>query len=141
MAKKLKLQEKNEDVKEILFDILQKEWTGEMFEVSFEGSGDSGQIDNIDLPKDILKLKIEGCQISSGTTWDVVAKTSIERIENATVETAIENICYDVLERQFGGWENNDGAYGTFFFDVKNRKVKLEFNERVMDVKSTDYTF
>jgi hypothetical protein len=28
------------------------------------------------------------------------------------------------------GWENNDGAYGDFIFDVAKRTITLDFNER-----------
>jgi hypothetical protein len=40
-----------------------------------------------------------------------------------------------------GGWENNEGAHGTFEFDVANRTVSLEFNERFVDTTTYNHTF
>lgn len=37
---------------------------------------------------------------------------------------------YDFLSDTYGGWENNDGAYGEFCFDAAARTIHLEFNER-----------
>ena len=39
------------------------------------------------------------------------------------------------------GWEINEGSYGTFSFDVLNRKISLEFNERVESVNTTEEIF
>lgn len=48
----------------------------------------------------------------------------------------IEDVCYAALSETHGGWENNDGAYGDFTFDVPHRTITLEFNERYT---ATDY--
>ena len=40
-----------------------------------------------------------------------------------------------ILEQTHGGWENNDGAYGEFTFDVAERTIKLDFNERISDIR------
>ena len=36
-----------------------------------------------------------------------------------------------------GGWENNDGAYGEYTFDVAERTITLDYNERHME---SDYS-
>ena len=46
------------------------------------------------------------------------------------VEAAIEQLAYDFLSETHGGWENNDGAYGEFSFDVAARTITLDYNER-----------
>ena len=54
---------------------------------------------------------------------------------------AIEALCYDCLGQEHGGWENNDGAYGTFTFDVPKRTIELEFNGRFTDVATSHHEF
>jgi hypothetical protein len=39
------------------------------------------------------------------------------------------------------GWENNDGAFGTFVFDVADRTITLEHNERYTEVNITSHEF
>jgi hypothetical protein len=57
------------------------------------------------------------------------------------VRDILEQVCYDKLEASHGGWEINGGSYGTFNFDVLNRKVNLEFNERIEEVNSSEESF
>jgi hypothetical protein len=54
---------------------------------------------------------------------------------------AIEQLCYDFLEQEHGGWENNDGAFGEFTFNVAERTVELEFNGRFSDFTTSSHTF
>lgn len=68
--------------------------------LSFDGSGDSGYIED---------------------TFD----SSVVR-----APAVIENWCYSELERNFGGWEINEGSWGYFVFDIKNKVIDLEYNER-----------
>ena len=43
---------------------------------------------------------------------------------------AIEKLVYDFLENSHWGWEDGDGAYGEFTFDVVDRTINLDYNER-----------
>jgi ParB family transcriptional regulator, chromosome partitioning protein len=45
------------------------------------------------------------------------------------------------LEETHGGWENNDGAYGEFTFDVANRTITLAYNERHMESDYSEHVF
>jgi hypothetical protein len=62
-------------------------------------------------------------------------------VEQKPLQAAIEILCYDFLLQEHGGWENNDGAYGEFTFDVAARTVELEFHGRYTDVHTTTHTF
>jgi hypothetical protein len=53
----------------------------------------------------------------------------------------IENVCYDSLSIHDYGWEDNDGAYGEFVFDVAEREITLEINERYTEVTTSIRTF
>jgi len=95
--------------------------------VTFDGCGDSGQIEQIDarsgddtvpLPPDEIMI----CSVAWGDPG-FVARTM-------TVEQAIEQLAYDFLSETHGGWENDDGAYGEFTFDVATRSISLDYNER-----------
>lgn len=128
-----------QDSKDLVFDILEKEGVAS-FEVEFDGSGDSGQIDGISLDKELLKKKMKGCKVKNGNRWDPQTNSwSPVWEEDVSLEGLIEGVCYEVLEENFGGWEINDGSYGTFSFDVKKRKVSLTMNERVTEVNTSEY--
>jgi|694.fasta_scaffold137183_4 hypothetical protein len=127
------------DHKDLIFDICEREGV-KSFTVSFEGSGDSGQIEDVGLDGKIRKLPVEGAKVSEGTQWLNGNSTAVYR-KATDLEDLITSVCYEVLESVCGGWENNDGAYGEFFFDVKKRKVQLDFNERVMESNYTEYRF
>jgi hypothetical protein len=45
------------------------------------------------------------------------------------------------LNEEHGGWENSDGAYGEFRFDVGARSIHLEFNARFMDATNYSHDF
>ena len=61
--------------------------------------------------------------------------------EEKSLPDAIEHLCYDFLEQEHGGWENNDGAYGEFILDVAGRTVELDFNGRYTDVHTSTHSF
>lgn len=54
------------------------------------------------------------------------------------ISAAVESLAYDVLEQTHAGWENNDGAYGDIVFDVAERTIALDYNERY--TASENYT-
>lgn len=95
--------------------------------VTFDGCGDSGQIEEIDARSedDMVPLPPDEIMICSAAWGDpgFVARTM-------TVEQAIEQLAYDFLSETHGGWENDDGAYGEFTFDVATRSISLDYNER-----------
>jgi hypothetical protein len=106
--------------------------------VHFDGSGDSGQIENIDAtagdqPAEIPNGNIEIAQVRWGDA-------NIERT-SSSVRDAIESLAYDFLEQTHGGWENNEGAYGEFTFDVAQRTITLDYNERVETCEYSQHMF
>ena len=61
-------------------------------------------------------------------------------LSEQNLEAAVETLAWDYLEI-YSGWENNDGAFGTFVFDVPARTVTLEHNERYTEVNTTSHEF
>ena len=102
--------------------------------VTFDGSGDDGQIEEVaahardSQPRDFPDGHIEYKEVEFGA---VQPKTSM-----VPVRDALENLAYALLEQTHDGWENDDGAYGEFTFDVAARSITLELNQRCI---STDY--
>ena len=96
--------------------------------VTFDGSGDSGQIEDIDARNSADEtVPIPPAQIVlAGIDWQ--SQEVAER--RLSLEQAIEEMAYDFLSDTHGGWENNDGANGEFCFDASARCIHLEFNER-----------
>ena len=106
--------------------------------VHFDGSGDSGQIEDVhattgDQPAEIPDGNIEIAQLRWGDA-------NIERT-TLSVRDAIESLAYDFLEQTHGGWENNEGAYGEFTFDVAQRTITLDYNERVETCEYSQHMF
>jgi hypothetical protein len=95
--------------------------------VNFDGCGDSGQIEMIEAKAgdDVIPLPTVQIEIASAV-W---GSATIDR-QTRPVEEAIEILVYDVLNQNHTGWENNDGAYGEYTFDVTERTITLDYNER-----------
>lgn len=107
--------------------------------VEFDGYGDSGQIEDIsahagpDDAVDLPECNVEIARVEYG-------RLEIVR-ETYTVKEAIERLAYDFLEETHGGWENNEGAYGDFLFDVAERTITLNYNERIETSEYTQHVF
>jgi len=78
----------------------------------YDGGGDSGQLESV--------------RLYQGTD---------ERTESVDPElvTRVEQLLYDLLEVRHGGWENNEGAFGEFQWDVVSDALTHEHNARFTD--------
>jgi hypothetical protein len=106
--------------------------------VAFDGCGDSGQIENVEAKADdeIVALPSGQVQIASAV-WD---QAEPERTA-VTVHDAIERLVLDFLGMTHDGWENSDGAYGDFTFDVAERTITLDYNERYIQSEYSQHVF
>jgi hypothetical protein len=73
---------------------------GNTLELTYDGGGDSGQIND------------------EGET-----PTSVVRINRD-----IEYIGYEIIDIRYSGWENNEGADGRIVFDFENQLVNIYHN-------------
>jgi len=90
------------------FDRFFEQMGDETGKLSFDGSGDSGQLhDNIEL--------------SSGQSMDI--------------PSFIEEWCYDMLQYHFGGWEINEGSQGSFYFYPSRKLIELQFEQNIEEVE------
>lgn len=112
--------------KEALFDALAAAGITSVA-VNFDGYGDSGQIESIDALVGIEAVSLPDTLVEiAGPAW----RESEARTQSLSLRAAIEELAYDFLGETHSGWENSDGAYGDFTFDVEQRSISLDYNER-----------
>jgi len=106
--------------------------------VTFDGYGDSGQIENIEAKagEEIVPLPATTIEIAR-PVW---GSNDIDR-QSLSIHDAIEALVYSFLGQTHDGWENSDGAYGDFTFDVANRTITLDYNERRMESDYSQHVF
>ena len=107
-------------------------------EVTFDGYADSGQIEDVaakagDKDTALPAVSVELARAEWGSS-DIVRATH-------PMPQAIERLAYDFLEETHGGWQDNQGAYGDFFFDVASRTITLNYNERIETSEYTQHVF
>lgn len=108
--------------------------------VSFDGSGDSGQIDNIAFYKQgRVEINPKDLNISfwktQGNLWDPVTKewTRPEpKQEEHPVRDMVEQHVYDLLCRTGIDWYNNDGGYGSWEWSAEDGEVDFSIYQRVV---------
>lgn len=123
--------------KATLFDALAEAGISAII-VEFDGYGDSGQIEGIEAKAGEEDAELP-CTIITLNTLDW---HDTEPTESAmAVREAIEHMAYDFLNQTHSGWENNEGAFGTFTFDVAERSIALDYRERFIDLECHEHRF
>ena len=123
--------------KEALFDALAAADITSVI-ATFDGYGDSGQIESINVMNGGIDTNLPDVTIPiASIRW----RESEPRTEIMTVRAAIEQLAYDFLAETHCGWENNDGAFGEFVFDVEERTITLEHNDRYTAIESYSHQF
>lgn len=123
--------------KALLFDALAAAGITKVV-VHFDGYGDSGQIEDIAAYTNDVDANIPAHTIEiARPRW---GEPEADR-SSCLLRDAIEALSYDALEETHGGWENNEGAYGDFTFDVAARTITLDYNERYESSEYTQHIF
>lgn len=129
-AENIKVEARTNVNKEVLFDILKKNNVESLF-VSFDGAGDSGGFDTVELTPEITQPLLE--ETAVGFSWEDHSNFYASgKAPEPTIKDAIEQLCYDILRMKQRGWETDEGSYGTFDIDVETRKIRLNFKERTV---------
>jgi hypothetical protein len=105
--------------------------------VDYDGSGDSGEIDSIEA----WTATNEEIPLPSSRKVQLASENPDRRVDHIGLEAAVEELAWDFLYDNHGGWENNDGAFGTFVFNVPDRTITLEHNERFTEVNTSTHEF
>lgn len=124
--------------KAVLFDALTRAGITSVT-VKFDGEGDSGQIEQIEAHAGDALAELPPDQIQF--VEPVYGDPEIVERSTHTVTDAIETLVYAFLEQTHGGWENNDGAFGDFTFDVEARTITLDYNARLTETDYSCHTF
>jgi len=105
--------------------------------VEYDGSDDSGQIESIEA-WDAANEKIP---LPSLRKIQLASENPDSPVDEIGLEAAVEQLVWDYLYDNHSGWENNDGAFGTFEFSVPDRTITLQHNDRYTDVNTTTHEF
>ena len=108
--------------------------------VSFDGYGDSGQIENVEVQGRRRSVVAMPGAASRNRRGPSGIKPNPRR-SSVSIADAVESLAYDVLEKTHCGWENNDGAYGDVIFDVADGMITLDYNERYTASENYTHTF
>jgi hypothetical protein len=107
--------------------------------IEFDGSGDSGQLENM------ICLNAANAEVALPERQIEIRRVQFEGpsilVVRHTVLEALEALAYGFLEDTHDGWENGEGAHGEFTFDVANRSIALDYNERFTDSTSYQHEF
>lgn len=124
--------------KAALFAVLAKAGIATVI-VQFDGAGDSGQIESVDA------VDANGAPRPLPSTMVTMSRAvwgdNQPQLRTLPAAEAIETFAYDLLGEVHGGWEINDGAYGSLKFDVGTGEVRLECNVRFTDAEQHLHTF
>ena len=96
--------------------------------IRFDGSGDSGQIEEMEA-RDAkgISLPITDTPVNMLVLpWG----EDIPKSQTVPLGQAVENITYHLLGSAHPGWENGDGAFGEFTFDVAAGTIRLDHYDR-----------
>ena len=106
--------------------------------VSFDGYGDSGQIESVEAKAvgEIVPLPTTAIAIGVAVWGQAEPET-----RSMTLDEAVEHLAYDFLEETHSGWEDGDGAYGDFTFDVAKRSIMLDYNDRYTASENHQHEF
>ena len=106
--------------------------------VTFDGYGDSGQIEHLEVKAgDEIVIPPHGTIEFARPVW---GSAEVER-QTLSSHDVIEALAYSFLSETHGGWENSDGAYGNFTFDVAEKSITLDYKERHMESDYSQHVF
>jgi len=115
--------------------------------VEFDGSGDSGQIEQILVDGETYENtdaeNADGFISHTGSSYCGDGTRNHGWALNPTLYDAIESFCYGILEGEHGGWEINAGSFGSFTFENKSKTFtcNLDMNERVEETHSSTESY
>lgn len=137
--------------------------------VHYDGSGDSGQVEEISVfregepesydaivgsydwekiaavrsERDAILRAIPMTIVSHYSTFDRETGKFIEKQtpQERDLRAGLGELAYDWLSETHGGWEINEGSYGDLVVHVEEMMVTLEHNERIMEVNTHMHTF
>lgn len=92
--------------------------------VEYEGSGDSGAVENIT----IVDAEGNPMPLPAGEVTMQSPNWNGKEISEhpAAIDVAVENLAMDAVECRHGGWENNEGGRGSITLDIAGNRIEVE---------------
>jgi hypothetical protein len=130
------LAEANEINKSVVFAALKAESITTL-RVLFDGAGDSGQI------QEVIAETANGRATLPETQVEMLHASWGGKMTSAEMQLrdAIDELCFDYLSQEHGGWENNDGGEGEFTFRVEDSSIDLDFVQFYTESTAHSHTF
>jgi hypothetical protein len=88
--------------------------------IQYDGCGDSGQIEGIEYRSE------------DGKPIDILGKVTI-------TDDELMDLFYDLTQARHPGWENNDGAFGEFEWNLTGDTLTHTHNDRFTDYDTTEH--
>jgi hypothetical protein len=88
--------------------------------IYYDGCGDSGQIETIEYTG------------NDGNAVDIAGRVLI-------TESELLDLFYDLIEVRHAGWENNDGAFGEFAWDLATDSLRHSHSDRFTEYETTEH--
>ena len=107
--------------------------------ITFDGCGDSGQMEEVNAFG--VDDQLEALPTQSVPFLEVGFEVIEPSMTMISVREILESLAYELLDQTHDGWENNDGAYGEFKFDVPTQVITLEYNERYTETHYHEHEF
>ena len=134
--KELKEKRENFPSKVDIFKNKLKDLKVESFRVEYSGSGDSGEIEEISYKPNNLKIKVD---VGTWKKFDQQSFEYKETNEPKSLETFIEDFCYELLEDNHSGWEINEGQSGAIEWDIKENDLSHNYTTYIEHSESESY--
>lgn len=120
--------------------------------IRYSGSGDSGCVDDVEVIRKLDGDPQENENLSElARQARVLVQERWSRFDHETrqwvnghdlvekdLHAALKDYCYDLLGRNFGGWEINEGSDGELHLEVATGEVLVEHNTNIM-TQDTEY--
>ena len=112
--------------------------------ISYCGSGDSGQIEQVSIYQGETEIKPEKnvSVLSATSRFDHDANAWLDKVRNQrkNLAEAVEDLVYDWIEMEHPGWENNDGASGECTIDVATDDFLLSHTSYYTESDTTEHS-
>jgi len=94
---------------------VKKEIVGNTIRVNFDGGGDSGYVEDV-------------CENEMGDQIDL--------------PDLFSDVCYEILDKKYSGWEINEGSYGYITLNLSgNDFIKYSINININEVSDVDHKY
>jgi hypothetical protein len=113
--------------------------------IYFDGGGDSGHIEYVDIKKlDGTLIKTDEFTVEFPKEHSFYKDgnwiTEVQ-IEQMPVSEALEAYCYDELEKTNIDWYNNDGGCGQMTINIDDKvEIELEVNQRYTEYNTYSFS-